>query len=244
MPRESLQQACRAPVVRINVALGLVHRPPRLAGSSPQYRCENRQGACPRPTITATLLDGTVWERAVSILRDPSVIEDEVAKRREDGGLDRDRAAIEKQIASIADKQGRIAKRLAEIEDDDVAALLMAELQALSTRKKTAEAERDDLMRRIADRAEEDARVRSLAQWCARVEANLDTMSYEEKRLALDALGVKVSVYKRGATDADGNSLPRWDITMRPAFDSVNVVYGSTRRCATPLIRPPASRSC
>jgi site-specific DNA recombinase len=40
--------------------LRVVHRPVALSGSSPQYRCENRQGACPRPTITASLLDGNV----------------------------------------------------------------------------------------------------------------------------------------------------------------------------------------
>jgi site-specific DNA recombinase len=222
--------------------LRVVHRPATLPGSSPQYRCENRQAPCPRPTITASLIDGTVWEKAASILRDPSVVATEVAKRRQDGGLDRDLAAIDKQIASIADKQGRITKRLAEIDDDDVAALFMAELHALVARKTAADGERDDLMRRIADRADEDARVRSLAEWCSRVGANLDTLRYDEKRLALNALGVKVRVYKPGSMDADGTPLQRWDMTMRPAFAAEHVVYGSTRRCAMPSSPRPASQ--
>jgi site-specific DNA recombinase len=212
--------------------LRVTHRPAHLTGSSSQYRCDpsdSRAPDCPRPTIAASTIDPIVWQQVASILRDPNVVATEVAKRREDGGLDRDLAAIDKQIASIADKQGRIAKRVADIDDDDVAALLMAELQALSTRKKTAKAERDDLMRRIADRADEDARVRSLAEWCSRVGTNLDTLSYDEKRLALDALGVKVRVYKQGSTDVDGNPLPRWDMTMRPAFAAEHVVYSPTR---------------
>jgi site-specific DNA recombinase len=224
--------------------LRVVHRPATLPGSSPQYRCETRQGACPRPTITASLLDGTVWDRAVSVLRDPEIIAAEVAKRRQDGGLDRDRVAIEKHIASLADKQGRIAKRLTDIDDDDVAAPLMAELQTLSARKKAAQAERDDLLRRIADRDAETARVATLADWCQTVAVNLDTLSYDEKRLALAALGVNVRVYRHGATKADGKPYPRWEMTMRPAAAAEQVVYGSTRQCATPSIRRPASRWC
>jgi hypothetical protein len=37
---------------------------------------------------------------------------------------------------------------------------------------------------------------------------------------------VKVRVYKQGAADADGNPLPRWDMTMRPAF-AEHVAYSS-----------------
>lgn len=212
-------------------ALRVNHRSANRPGSSPQYRCDpsdKRSPDCPRPTISASTIDPIVWEKAVGILRDPSVVAAEVAKWREDGGLDRDHAAIEKHIAGIADKQGRIAKRLADIDDDDVAAPLMAELQTLSARKKVAEAARNELQRRIADRDTETARVATLADWCQTVAANLATLSYDEKRLALTALGVKVRVYKHGSSAADGTPYPRWEMTMRPASPIERIVNSTT----------------
>jgi hypothetical protein len=87
-------------------------------------------------------------------------------------------------------------------------------LKSLGEQKTVAQRERDDLERRIADRADEDARVRSLADWCQRVGTNLDLMSYAEKRLALEALGVKVRVYLPGTVDEHGQPRPRWEMTM------------------------------
>nr|MBA2596249.1 hypothetical protein [Chloroflexia bacterium] len=102
-------------------------------------------------------------------------------------------------------------------------------LQTLSARKKAAEAERDALRQRIADRDAETARVATLAEWCQTVAANLDVLTYDEKRLALAALGVKVRVYKQGSTDADGSPYPRWEMTLCPAPTNEHVVNGSTR---------------
>jgi hypothetical protein len=61
------------------------------------------------------------------------------------------------------------------------------------------------------------------------IAANLDALSCDEKRLALDALGVKVRVYKQGSHDADGNPYPRWEMTLSPAATGEQVVYATTR---------------
>ena len=76
-----------------------------------------------------------MWEREADVLRDPEIIAREAAWHRQDGGLNRGRAAVEKQIVSLGDKQMRIAKRLADAEDDAVAASLIAELTSLAARK-------------------------------------------------------------------------------------------------------------
>ena len=76
-------------------------------------------------------------------------------------------------LVSIADKQGRIAKRVATMVDDDVAAPLLAELHALAAHKKAAEEERDDLQRRTADKDSDAARLRCVSQWRQTVAANL-----------------------------------------------------------------------
>ena len=68
----------------------------------------------------------------------------------------------------------------------------------------------------------------TLADWCQTVAANLDTLIYDEKRLALNALGVQVRVRRENAAAEDGNSLPRWEFAMRPASSGQPVVSCST----------------
>jgi site-specific DNA recombinase len=208
----------------------VVHRPASRPNSSAQYRCypcDNRAPGCPRPTIAASLIDPIVWQHVADVLRDPEIVGREVARRRSDGSLDRDHAALTKRIDAIADKQTRMARRVGEIADDDVAAPLLAELKSLAAQKTDALQQRDALERRMTDRADEDARVASLAAWCSRVGVNLEAMSYDQKRLALEAFDVKVRIYKQGAIDADGNPLPRWDMSMRPGTGEL-VVNSST----------------
>jgi site-specific DNA recombinase len=208
-------------------------RPPRTRpGISHRYCCTprpTRVADCPHPTIAASMIDGEVWQRVSEVLRDPRIIAREVERRREDGSLDRELAALDRRVDVLADKQARMARRVADIEDDDIAAPLIVELKSLAGQKTTAQRERDDLLRRMADRADEDARVRSLSEWCSRVGANLDLMAYDEKRLALDALGVKVRVYSPGAVDEDGTPRPRWEMTMavdEPSYGAI--VYNQT----------------
>jgi hypothetical protein len=145
---------------------------------------------------------------------DPQIISREIAKHRQAGGLERALAGLEKQIGSFADKQARIAKRVADIEDDAVAALLIAELGSLAARKTAAEHELSTTERRIADRVAEDAKVQCLTAWCQRVGANLDRLSYTERRLALEALGVQVRVYSNRIPDENGERYPRWTVTL------------------------------
>jgi cell division septum initiation protein DivIVA len=121
---------------------------------------------------------------------------------------------VEKQIASLADKQARIAKQVADIEDNAVAAPLVAELRSLAGRKTAAEQELLSTEQRIADRTAEDARVRSLTAWCQRVGANLDRLNYTERRLALEALGVQVRIYSNRIPDENGDSYSRWIVTL------------------------------
>jgi site-specific DNA recombinase len=183
------------------------------------YRCDwgtAHRHNCPRPTILAHMIDPLVWDVVARVLRHPAIIACEVKRRQEDDSLARDLAAVEGMLATVADKQARIAKRVAAIDDDDVAAPLVAELHALATSKKSAQQERDDLQRRISDEKADATRLRSLSEWCQTVATNLDGLTYAEKRLALEGLGVKVRIWRPGAMNEHGKSYPRWQITLDP----------------------------
>jgi hypothetical protein len=161
------------------------------------------------------VIDPIVWDRAERVLRRPSSIAREVKRRWKEGSLIHDLAAAERMIVSVTDKQGRIAKRVADI-DGDVATPLMAALHALAANRKAAERERDDLQRRLADEDEDAARLRSLDEWCQTVAANLDALTYDEKRRALDGLGVTVEIWRPGATNEQGEPYPRRQIALDP----------------------------
>jgi site-specific DNA recombinase len=185
------------------------------------YRCDWSTAVrhnCPRPTILAHMIDPIVWERVGTVLRDPKIIAHEVERRREDGRLADDLAAVERMIVTVAEKQGRIAKHVAAIGDDDVAAPLMAELHTLAATKKAAERHRDDLQRRMADEQADAVRLRSMSEWCQTVAMNLDALTYNEKRLALDGLGVKVQVWRPGAMDEQGSRTPDGRSASIPCF--------------------------
>jgi site-specific DNA recombinase len=182
------------------------------------YRCcrgMREEESCRSHSILAKLVDPAVWARVEAVLGDPRIIASAVERRRQDGSLDRELSHVETRLSAIAQRQANTARAIAAINDDAVAAPLLVELRMLADQKASAEAERDELQRRIADRAAEDAMLQDLSIWCARVGANLDALSYDEKRLALAALGVQVRIWRQGTTDEAGESL-RWDMTMEP----------------------------
>jgi site-specific DNA recombinase len=200
---------------------------------------------CPQPGIAASQLDGPVWDRVASILRDPAIIATEVNKVRDDGGLDHDLAAIERHITGLTTKQGRIAKRLTDIDDDDVAALMLAELKALSAQKAAAEAARESLQQRLVHRDTERARVRSLTEWCRTVSSNLNSLTIGEKRLALEALGATVQVWRGDAVSGDGLKLPRWELTLQPTPPEDVTAFHTTRySLAAPSATSAATSKC
>jgi site-specific DNA recombinase len=202
---------------------------PSTPGNSARYCCNTyRKGRCANPVITAAPLDAVVWSKVEEVLRDPQIIAEAVANHREDGGLERELAVLEKVLTDIVTKQTRTAKAITAVGDDDAAAPLIAELRALSARKVAVEKERDDLHQRIADAAADTVHLKSLTEWCATVNANLESLTYDEKRVAMDALGVQVHVWREGAVDETGTPLPRWELALAPDLSNSSIVLRVT----------------
>jgi site-specific DNA recombinase len=193
----------------------------RHTKSGASYRCDWGTAArhnCPRPTILAHMIDPVVWDVVAKILKDPDTIAQEVARSRDDGSLVRELATLDRMLAQITDKQGRIARRVASIDDEDVAAPLMAELHELAQQKKAIEAERGDLKHRIDDAEADATQLRTMTEWCQSVASNIDALTYAERRMALSGLGVSVRVWKPNTLNEQGQPNPRWQIDLAPAF--------------------------
>ncbi len=110
-----------------------------------------------------------------------------------------------------------------ESNDPDAVAPLIAELGALGKRRQQLEAEHDKILQRRAAWLATEERLNTLQDWCQNVGARLGTFTYQEKRLALDALGVAVRVY-------EWDHEPRYIIEANIPLDGMEFVYTTSPR--------------
>lgn len=178
-----------------------------------RYVCGNLH--CRAVTIDTARIDAQVWELVRRVLSDPDVIAKEVARQEQKGTgtLDAERGAIQRLLDDVANKQKNAANAILELGDEDAAAPVCEALRNLGERRKALEEERAVLERRATTAAEDRERFAAFGAWAQRVSANLDTLSYEEQRLALEALAVSVDVFP-----VHDSEHPRWRVTMRPAL--------------------------
>jgi hypothetical protein len=68
---------------------GLAGRRADTAVASSRSRIERTKylHGCPTPSIAGDLVDGPVWELVCEVLRNPAMIERELAKQRSGGGV-------------------------------------------------------------------------------------------------------------------------------------------------------------
>ena len=168
-----------------------------------RYIAHKHGTECPLVWHDAAELDGAVWERVYGILTNPAIISREVAKRRGTDPTAGDRAAVERTLADVTRQQANLARRVAAIDDEAVATILLAELASLGERRRGLLAERDVLAGRYEAWQCDQQALDSLEAWCARIARGLADATYERKRQALTALGVRVKLFALGHD-------PRW----------------------------------
>jgi site-specific DNA recombinase len=175
------------------------------------YRCNTTsrdQNGCPCHMISAHIIDRAVWQRVEAVLTQPEIIQAEVARLRRHDPVKADLEAAERRLTEIERQRGNLARRIATIDDDDIAASLLTETARLTTQQKALVMQRDDLEAQRAGWATSQERLNDLESWCRLQARNLDALSYDGRRLALEALGVVARVW---SIDHD----PRYDITLR-----------------------------
>ena len=192
-------------------------RDTRKGSLVPVYRITRGSHAdCPNPSMRAVALDAAVWSRVKQLLSDPDLIAAEAAKCQAADSTADNLATLKRSVAEAGRQQGNLARAIADIDDAAAAAPLVAQMQALGHRKRELEQERDSLLARHEHWQAAQKRLTDLAEWCRTVAENLDALNYEQRRLALTALGVKVKLYR---ADHD----PRYEITASIPVDRVIV---------------------
>jgi len=173
------------------------------------YSCDPNSAPhqdCPAFAMSAKKLDEAVWTKVKTIITRPEVITEEVAKLRTNDPTDADLTAIERAITEIDRKRTNLSRSLEMIDDADTAAPVIVQLKALAARKRELDTERDAVQARQASWQTSQDHLTSLQDWVTTVGANVEELTYQERRNLLSALDVRVRLYRKDHT-------PRYEVT-------------------------------
>ncbi len=171
---------------------------------TPYYRCSSRRstgGKCGSSSILTRYLDAWVWDQVSAVLRDPSIIAAEVERVRGDEPdpiLKGDLEAANRSLARIDRQQERLIGRFRAAENDDFPwELVEREIVKLEKEKGNVKVTIAEIEQRLAQQQRAVAQLEELQTYCARVWHNLERFDFDDQRLALDSLDVKVYVNGR-----------------------------------------------
>lgn len=164
------------------------------------YRCSSRDtptGKCGGARIPADTVEAWAWSEVAAILRDPERIAAEVRRRQEEGPdatMVSDRETAARRLATIERKQAEYMQRYS---DDSAGAfpweLVEREVKRLEAEKIQWRATLEEIDARIAAHELAQEQLQALHDYCARVSYNLDAFGFAEKRLAVEALDVRIT---------------------------------------------------
>ncbi len=192
---------------------------------------EKRHG-CPGHSMETDLLDAAVWERVEAILTTPDVIAREIERRRESAAPDpAELADVDRRLEAIARQRANLVARLALLEDEDDAAAVATRINALAGQRRALEGEREAILARHAAWEEGARWLDGVERYRQQIAARLTTLDFAGKRVALEALGVEVRLFR-------SDHEPRWIVNaLIPALPTGNMV--STPRCCPRTLPQP-----
>lgn len=159
-------------------------------------RVRRGRAGCSSSQVPLRLVEDWVWEQVASILRDPEVIVAELRRREEEGPdpvLSGDLETAKRELAKIERQQERLIQHFGRTEDESFPwELLQEQVKRLQQDKVRLTTMIVDLQKRLAAQHLVIDQLHALRGYCQRVAENLEAFQFEEKRLALEALGIRV----------------------------------------------------
>jgi site-specific DNA recombinase len=202
---------------------------PKADHGRPIYRCSShsRTGSpCGGSRIPAGEMEAFVWSDISERLQNPERVAAELERLQAEGPspvLLEDRETIKKAISKNQGQQQKLARRLSDAPDDDTLwTLVQSEIQRLEAERRQLVDTAAELVARI-DRAQAARlHIEELTGYLARVGEKLERANFEQKRMVLDSLGIRVT----------GNGR-KWDVEYRrlqPLPDSEAATVSQPRR--------------
>jgi site-specific DNA recombinase len=198
---------------------------PRSDGGT-QYVCARgkRYGDCPGTVISGHQLDGAIWSRVRDILQDPDLLRHELERRKDADPTPHQLATAERTLVDLERRGANIARGIAQMDDEEAARPLLEKLTELRRSRIRFEAEITEIKTQQARLRDAQLAVSNLADWTRTVGANLDRLTWKERRLVLDALGVRLTVFPHGHE-------PRFVIDAEIPIEVVSPTTSGTPAC-------------
>lgn len=165
------------------------------------YYCSGKDRAknpklCPGSYVNGSEADRLVWNEVAALLKKPELVTGELARRQADSGAreqwQTELEQVERRLGALAREQQRLVRlyRYGEIDDS----YIERELQRLTKERESLILERKGLEERLGEKPITPDDLQAVKEYCKQVAQNLESLSFEEKRLALEVLQVKVTV--------------------------------------------------
>jgi len=145
--------------------------------------------------VNADNIEPPVWGEVKRALLDPRVIMTELEARAERNGL----RSTQEELETVADRLARLRRQEQRVlklyrygEYDK--ALLDTELADIAKERAAWEEEKARLHRRLESQRITEAQKQQIERFCYRASQNIENLTYEDKRLVLDALELMVTV--------------------------------------------------
>ena len=165
------------------------------------YFCDTanrKRFGCPSHEVKGEYLDEVVWSHIVDILSSPELIQERLSRRTQEDPTRYEREIIERQLSEVNRKLANIRRSIASIEDEDFQAQLIKDANDFSKRKSTLLEEQELLNARLQQWFSSHQEIVSVSTWVSKVKQTLtDSLTMEQKRMALSALGVTVRTWKK-----------------------------------------------
>ncbi len=176
-------------------------------GHTPVYVCYQKEGKTVdishnhRTQIHVSGIDTVAKQKIIEVLLKPEVVRARVEEWRQASKPVFDTTHIEETIENIRRSMQNIYRLAENATDDETLANLTHRMNELEKQKREAEAMLYDLEDEKEERAEIEKELQKFEQWVEKVRPSLTdpsymaTASYEELRLAVRILGLRVTVY-------------------------------------------------
>jgi site-specific DNA recombinase len=172
----------------------------RWGPAPPSYRCSSYQrgtGCARCVTMSAPLLDRLVWAKVAGLLADPAVLAEELERRRQHDPTEADLEAADRTLAGLAAQRRNYIDNLGFV-SGQAAALIAGKLAEIERDEARLTAERAAIVRRRRTWQAAQVRLEDLQRWCRRAGADLDHLTFDERRDVLHVLNVRAAVFKPG----------------------------------------------
>ena len=169
------------------------------------YRCYGRRRPesvtpCPAKGVKGAESESLVWQEVKKVLVHPDLILSELRRRQEEAthsqAVEDDIKVVDKRIEGVDKSMQRLVTlyRLGEIDDQ----FILNENKKLKGEKERLLEEKTALRNRLEVQTVNEFQLEALREYCDRAAKNIEQFTFEDKRLALAALGIEVIVKPEG----------------------------------------------